>query len=83
MSLWTRPNDIVHTPFLGIGSEAVAALRLGRRAVGAELKESYFVQAVANCHAASTNTQVDLFAQAAPSASSEAAPGASAAQPAP
>jgi DNA modification methylase len=60
--LWTAPNDIVHTPFAGIGSEMVAALRLGRRAVGAELKLSYFTQAAANCHAASTNAQVDMFA---------------------
>lgn len=34
--------------FAGVGSEVYGAVRLGRRAVGAELKPSYFSQAVAN-----------------------------------
>lgn len=50
IELWTNPDDIVFTPFLGIGSEAYQALKMGRRAVGIELKESYFHQAVANCN---------------------------------
>jgi DNA modification methylase len=49
IDLWTNPDDIVLTPFLGIGSEAYQALKMGRRAVGIELKESYFNQAVLNC----------------------------------
>lgn len=49
IDLWTNPDDIVLTPFLGIGSEAYQALKMGRRAVGIELKESYFRQAVLNC----------------------------------
>jgi len=49
IELWTNPNDIVFTPFLGIGSEAYQALKMGRRAIGIELKESYFNQAVLNC----------------------------------
>lgn len=49
VELWTNPNDIVFTPFLGIGSEVYQALKMGRRGVGVELKESYFNQAVANC----------------------------------
>lgn len=49
VELWTNPNDIVFTPFLGIGSEIYQALKMGRRGVGIELKESYFNQAVANC----------------------------------
>ena len=61
LSLWSRPGDIVHSPFMGIGSEGYEALRMGRRFVGAELKQSYFAQAVQNLHAASTNAQVDLF----------------------
>ena len=47
--LYTNPNDIVCTPFLGIGSEAYEALKMKRRAIGIELKESYFNQAVENC----------------------------------
>lgn len=58
IDLWTNPNDIVLTPFLGIGSEAYVALQKGRRAVGIELKESYFKQAVANCESVINKDQV-------------------------
>lgn len=49
INLWTNPNDIVFTPFMGIGSEVYQALKMGRRGIGIELKESYFNQAVVNC----------------------------------
>ena len=52
IDLWTNPGDIVFTPFLGIGSEAYQSLKMKRRAVGIELKESYYNQAVKNCQAA-------------------------------
>lgn len=58
IELWTNPDDIVFTPFLGIGSEAYQALKMGRRAVGIELKESYFNQAVANCNDVIGNEQM-------------------------
>lgn len=59
--LWTNPDDIVLSPFMGIGSEGYVALEMGRRFVGAELKASYFNQAVQNLAAAVTKTE-DLFA---------------------
>jgi len=49
VELWTNPNDIVFTPFLGIGSEVYQSLKMGRRGIGIELKESYFNVAVRNC----------------------------------
>lgn len=49
IELWTNDNDIVFTPFLGIGSECYQALKMGRRALGIELKESYYNQALNNC----------------------------------
>lgn len=49
LNLWTNPEDIVLTPFLGIGSESYVALEMGRRTIGIELKPSYFQQAVKNC----------------------------------
>lgn len=52
INLWTNPNDIILTPFLGIGSEVYQALKMGRRGIGIELKESYFNQAVKNCELA-------------------------------
>jgi superfamily II DNA or RNA helicase len=39
---YTRPGDLVGTSFAGVGSEMVTAIKLGRRSVGCELKESYF-----------------------------------------
>ena len=46
--LWSNPGDTVLTPFMGVGSEVYAAVRLGRRGVGIELKPTYFRQAVKN-----------------------------------
>jgi DNA modification methylase len=50
--LRTNPGETVLTPFLGVGSEAYGAIINGRKAVGAELKSSYYSQAVKNCAAA-------------------------------
>jgi len=41
IGLWTNPGDIVLDPFNGIGSVSATAVRMNRRAVGFELKESY------------------------------------------
>lgn len=49
ITLYSNPGDVVLTPFLGIGSEAYEALKMKRKAIGIELKESYFNQAVENC----------------------------------
>ena len=51
VELWTNPGDIVLTPFAGIGSELYVSVEMGRRAVGVELKASYYQQAVRNLHA--------------------------------
>ncbi|ANI16698.1 DNA methylase [Pseudomonas citronellolis] len=60
--LWTAPGDVVLTPFLGIGSEAYCAVEMGRKAIGVELKKSYFDQAVKNLDALAA--QHDMFATA-------------------
>lgn len=52
IELWSNPNDIVLDPFAGIGSTPYVALRMGRRGLGIELKESYYNQAVKNCNEA-------------------------------
>jgi len=46
--LWSNPGETVLTPFLGVGSEVYGAVRAGRRAIGVELKASYYRQAVQN-----------------------------------
>ena len=62
IELWTNPNDIVFSPFAGIGSEIYQALKMDRRGVGIELKESYYNQAVANCKGiANAPRKVRLF----------------------
>ena len=48
LTLWSNPGETVLTPFLGVGSEAYQSLAMGRKAVGIELKPTYFRQAVQN-----------------------------------
>jgi DNA modification methylase len=50
--LRSNPGEVVLTPFMGVGSEVYSAVRAGRKAMGIELKESYYRQAVLNVQAA-------------------------------
>lgn len=59
IDLWTNPGDVVLSPFGGIGSEPYTAVKMGRRAVAVELKESYYRQMVLNL--ASLKSQHNLF----------------------
>lgn len=59
--LWSNAGDVVLSPFMGIGSEGVVALKMGRRFVGVELKESYYRQAARYLDA--QDRQDDLFAR--------------------
>ena len=63
--LWTNPGDIVLSPFAGIGSEGYVAIQEGRRFVGAELKASYYRQAVANLESAENVGQATMFGESA------------------
>jgi DNA modification methylase len=60
VQLWTNPDDIVLSPFGGIGSEPYVALENGRRAVACELKESYYKQMVLNCQSATQAEQIHI-----------------------
>lgn len=63
LQLWTNPGDLVLSPFAGIGSEGFEAIKMGRRFVGVELKDSYFRQAVANLQRAERErATIGLFA---------------------
>ena len=48
VELYSNPNEIVLTPFMGVGSEVYSPVSLGRKAIGIELKDSYFKQAKIN-----------------------------------
>ena len=62
LKLYTNENDIVFTPFMGIGSEVYQSVLKGRRGLGIELKESYYKCAVQNLQAAEMeNAQMSLF----------------------
>ena len=69
VELYSNPGEVILTPFMGVGSEVFSPVSLGRKAIGIELKDSYFKQAVINLEHASTRfddvggqTQDDLFA---------------------
>jgi hypothetical protein len=60
LTLWSNPGDVVLTPFMGVGSEVYAAVLQGRRAVGIELKQTYFEQAARNVDRAANGDREHL-----------------------
>lgn len=64
--LWTNPDELVLSPFAGIGSEGYVSVKHGRRFVGIELKASYWATAVKNLQRAeseaTTPTLMDALA---------------------
>lgn len=52
IAMYSNPNDVVLTPFMGVGSEVYGAVINGRRGIGVELKDTYFRQAIRNVGAA-------------------------------
>jgi DNA modification methylase len=58
--LWTNKNDLVFSPFTGIGSEGYTAVKMGRRFIGTELKPQYWDLACQNIQDA-RNDQRGLF----------------------
>lgn len=65
VELWSNPGDLVFSPFTGIGSEGVVSVEMGRRFVGAELKENYFNIARRNLRKAKRGKTQSLFDEAA------------------
>ena len=48
VELYSNPNEVVLTPFMGVGSEVFSPVSMGRKAIGIELKDSYYKQAIMN-----------------------------------
>lgn len=59
VTLWSNPGEVVFTPFMGVGSEAYMATMMGRLGVGAELKASYYRQAIKNLESAAAGRRVE------------------------
>lgn len=61
VELYSNKGEVVLTPFMGVGSEVYSPVSLGRKAIGIELKESYFKQAIENMkHTSDRFTQSQL-----------------------
>jgi DNA modification methylase len=66
VELYSNPDEVVLTPFMGVGSEVFSPVSLGRKAIGIELKDSYYKQAILNMKEAekrfaAIDSQVTLF----------------------
>lgn len=48
VELYSNPGEVVLTPFMGVGSEVYSPVSMGRKAIGIELKDTYFKQAIKN-----------------------------------
>jgi DNA modification methylase len=48
VDLYSNPNEVVLSPFMGVGSDVYSPVSMGRKAIGIELKDSYYKQAILN-----------------------------------
>lgn len=62
LTLWSNPGETVLTPFMGVGSEVYCAVKMERRGIDIELKESYYRQAVRNLETVKEEKTDSLFA---------------------
>jgi DNA modification methylase len=61
ITLWSNPDEIVLTPFMGVGSEVYQSVKMGRKGIGAELKPSYYRQAVKNIAMLGNESEQELL----------------------
>jgi DNA modification methylase len=48
VDLYSNPNEVVLSPFCGIGTDIFSPVSMGRKSIGIELKDSYYKQAILN-----------------------------------
>lgn len=60
VELYSNPNEVVLTPFMGVGSEVFSPVSLGRKGIGIELKDSYYKQATLNMKDAKTRFDTEI-----------------------
>jgi DNA modification methylase len=63
IELYSNPNEVVFTPFMGVGSEVFSPVSMGRKAIGIELKDSYYKQAILNLQDAEKRFKVNNVEQ--------------------
>lgn len=63
VELYSNPNEVVFTPFMGVGSEVFSPVSMGRKAIGIELKDSYYKQAILNLQDAEKRFKVNNVEQ--------------------
>jgi DNA modification methylase len=65
VELYSNKGEVVLTPFMGVGSEVYSPVSLGRKAIGIELKDSYYKQAIKNLKDVKSrlkdNKQISMF----------------------
>lgn len=61
--LYSNPNEVVLTPFMGVGSEVYSPVSMGRKAIGIELKDSYYKQAILNLEQADKRFKKEMQAE--------------------
>lgn len=65
VELYSNPKEVILTPFMGVGSEVYSPISLGRKAIGIELKDSYYKQSIKNLKDIKTrfvdNNQMEAF----------------------
>jgi DNA modification methylase len=64
VDMYSNPNELILTPFMGVGSEVYSPVSLGRKAIGIELKDSYFKQATINLSLANERFNDELMQEA-------------------
>ena len=63
VDLYSNIGETVLTPFMGVGSEVYSPVSLGRKAIGIELKDSYFKQAKINLSLSSDRFKEEKFSK--------------------
>lgn len=59
VEMYSNPNEVVLTPFMGVGSEVYSPVSLGRKGIGIELKDSYYRQAILNIESAENRFKIE------------------------
>jgi DNA modification methylase len=63
VELYSNPNEVVFSPFAGIGTDIYSPVSMGRKAIGIELKDSYYKQAILNLQDAEKRFKVNNVEQ--------------------